>query len=739
MIKSDTCITQLKLAEELIQEQEFNSALNVLEDLEKNIKLNSLASVQHQNLMLNILGHYKKMNDLEMLADYSSELAFLYLGFNKYQEAKNIFEKLLKSSQEKRNLEIIYGLVKCYCELNLELFSLKIFFDIFLDAKTSTLSEKKLEFIYRTIGTFYLKNDQDEEKGAKFYQKAYEINPNCPDLNLFFLALAVKENNNLKDAKKYIHLAIKVKGALKPAALHFALLIALRLEDEILYEDIYKELTSEYPESEWSYFYFSDDLNKLATRFPDNEWSYFYRSVEKQGYGLSHECIELLKKVLSINPKNPIAIDNLITLSQYNPQYGDEEIFNIAETYYRKIKHPFINKNQLKFIFSKHLSDYNSNKILRIGLVSADIRNEHPIFYYLSSFLKYFPKEGFEIYCYANNIPNINSELVKNFTNSVNYVSNLSDQELAEKIFNDRIHILIDLCGHTPNNRLEVLRLKPAPIQMAWLGQVGTTGLQEIDYIVTDQFSTKRTEQSFYAEKLCHLPHAAYPAKDYTNLNINKSLARADGKIVFGSFNSSIKINPTVIQTWGEIFKKVPNSKILISNFVVAKEDYRKYIIKSLEPFGVEESRIEFELQSNKNAYFARFNRIDIALDPFPFNGSTTTHETLLMSVPLISLQGSRWSGRLSSSILNSAGLKELISTNVDEYINKIVSLAHSPEKIIHYKKTIQERYLNSPAVDMESFSLGFADKLQEIWQNYLTDSSHSNKMKELVNSPSSS
>ena len=360
-------------------------------------------------------------------------------------------------------------------------------------------------------------------------------------------------------------------------------------------------------------------------------------------------------------------------------------------------------------------------KTIRIGFVSGDFK-QHPVFFWVSSLLKYFPKEKFEVHCYVNNEENPFAESLVSLCNSFTYITQLTDTQLAEKIFNDRIHVLIDLSGHTDLNRLKTFGLKPAPIQITWLGQVGTTGVKEIDYLIADKFLIRKGEERFYTEKICYLSSGgAYPANDYENLYVNRSLARNDGKIIFGSFNNSNKINATVMETWSEILKSVPESHILISNFSLVDPDYKIELINSFKKLGIDESRLEFELPENKASHLLRFSKIDIALDTFPFNGGTTTHETLMMSVPLIAIEGDRWASRMSADILMSANLSELIAKDRQDYIDRIVHLARSPEQIIYYKQTIREKYLNSAATNMESFSNDFAEEIKNIWEQYLT------------------
>jgi hypothetical protein len=336
--------------------------------------------------------------------------------------------------------------------------------------------------------------------------------------------------------------------------------------------------------------------------------------------------------------------------------------------------------------------------------------------------LKYIQKDDFEIYCYANNAKNPLAESLQ--CHKLEYIYHLSDRELAEKIYNDEIHVLVDLSGHTAGNRLNTFALKPAPLQITWLGHIGTQGLPEIDYMITDEYYVKHGEENLFAEKIHRMPKSCipYPAADYSNLQINHALARTDNVIVFGSINHARKINDEVLQTWGQILQNVNNSIIIINNASVSDIEYQNKIIQLFQSYNINESRVVFKAPSDKNAYFLSFLEFDIALDPFPYGGGTTTHETLMLSVPLVTLTGNKIASRLSSGILEAAGFSELIASSKEEYINKLIDLAKDPERIVNYKKNIREKYLNSAAADMKNFSKDFFNSLRDLWEQKIID-----------------
>jgi predicted O-linked N-acetylglucosamine transferase (SPINDLY family) len=425
------------------------------------------------------------------------------------------------------------------------------------------------------------------------------------------------------------------------------------------------------------------------------------------------------------------AHDNLIMISHYSHLITSEQILKFSQNYYQKCIHPFLEEHKIDFDFSNLIRNFqeNTKKTIKIGLVSSDFKM-HPVFFWISGLLKHASSDNdnnFEIHCYSSISSNQFSESLHNICHKLEYVSHLSDLELAEKIYKDQIHILIDLSGHSSGNRLKTFALKPTPLQITWLGQAGPMGLPQIDYMIADSILVKEGEETLFTEKVYCMPHcfAPYPAESYQNLPIKTSLARNDGIIVFGSFNSSMKINREVLEAWAQILNSVPKSVLLMSNFNVHSTHYRKKILDFFSDHGINKERIEFENTSGKNAYFQRFNKIDIALDPFPFTGGTTTHETLMMSIPLISINGNKFSHRNSASTLHFSKLDELIAIDQTDYINKLILLANSPERIIHYKSSIREKYLNSAAADMKNFSKDFFNGLRDLWeQKILTNHS---------------
>jgi predicted O-linked N-acetylglucosamine transferase (SPINDLY family) len=614
----------------------------------------------------------------------------LYQALGRYDEAISSIEL----SNYKDIRAEIYWNVRGECEFNLgeEDRAVESF-------KQSILSKPSFIKAYINLSICYLKKSKLED-AKTVLEEAVSLERENPYVNLY-LALAIyKLTLNPLAISNYVEAALKVDNSKLDRALCLAFLNA---------------------EAENDHYRKNQIVNQLMHSFPNFSPTWVYKAHMCFAEGNIDEGLNYFKKAILVDPRDSIAHSKLIMVSHYIDKVSSEEIFEYSQNYYRQCIVPFLMENSIEFDFRNLINKFQENPKLRIGFVSADLKM-HPVFFWVSSLLKYIQKDNFEIYCYANNAKNPLAESLQ--CHKLEYIYHLSDRELAEKIYADEIHILVDLSGHTAGNRLNTFALKAAPLQITWLGHIGTQGLPEIDYVITDEYYVKHGEEHLYVEKIHRMPKSGvvYPADDYGNLHINHSLARTDNIIVFGSINHARKINDEVLHAWGQVLQNVNNSIIIINNSSVSDIEYQKKIIKLFQSYDIHESRVVFKAQSNKDAYFLSFLDFDIALDPFPYGGATTTHETLMLSVPLVTLTGNKIASRLSSGILEIAGFSELIANTKDEYINKLVDLAKNPERILNYKKNIREKYLNSAAADMKSFSKDFFNGLKDLWEQKIIE-----------------
>ena len=362
------------------------------------------------------------------------------------------------------------------------------------------------------------------------------------------------------------------------------------------------------------------------------------------------------------------------------------------------------------------------NKRLRIGYVSADLR-KHAVSYFFEPILANHNRDHVEVFCYAA-VPNPDSltEHLKGMADGWRFISGLEDDEVAHQIKDDQIDILIDLGGHTSNNRLRIFTYKPAPVQVTYLGYYTGTGLGGMDYWLTDSNNTPRNTVERVVESIYRLPRCwvcynpeigGYP--ESTEREQNKE------EITFGSFNNLTKITPAVIELWSQILTAVPGSRLLLKTAQFADPALKKEVKKQFDSHGVASTRLTILARTATfQEHLAVYRQVDIGLDPFPMNGGTTTVEALWMGTPVITLAGERFIERMGTSLLTAVGLEEMIVQSPEEYFNKAVDLAQDEERRSHWHLTLRERMAGSPLTDGRGMAQVLENSYRQMWIKWI-------------------
>lgn len=369
---------------------------------------------------------------------------------------------------------------------------------------------------------------------------------------------------------------------------------------------------------------------------------------------------------------------------------------------------------------------------LRIGYVSRDF-SRHSVSYFLEPILKNHDREHFEIYCYSTLLRGDDfTEKYMALASVWRDISTISDDEVVDLVIEDQIDILIDLAGHTVGNRLAVFACKPAPVQVTYLGHPTTTGLSAIDYRISDAISdpTALTE-GHYVERVWHLPgcFVAYQPPHnpppVSSLPLYKS-----GIVTFGSFNNAVKINDLVIAVWAAILNAVPSSRLLLKSFSFVSTHGRARVINAFASHGVNKDRINLlGWCPDPKDHLELYAEIDIALDPFPYNGTTTTCEALWMGVPVICLEGERHSARVGATLLTTLGLVDLLAQDKADYVRKAVELAGDSEQLRALREGMRNRMQNSALLDHVGFTKGLEQVYRNMWLAYCDDHSHNERL----------
>ena len=432
--------------------------------------------------------------------------------------------------------------------------------------------------------------------------------------------------------------------------------------------------------------------------------------------GQLREAVAAYRRALELKPDYSDAHSNLIFIMNYDAGFSQADIFaesrrwdEIHGAAYREHERAPGN-------------DRDPGRRLRVGYFSSDFR-EHSVAYFAEPLIARHDRRSFEVFCYAQVVkPDDTTERFRDLADDWCSTVGLSGLAVAERIRDDRIDILVDLTGHTGANRLPVFAAKPAPVQVTWLGYPNTTGLSAMDYRLTDAIADPDgVDDALYSETLVRLPNGFLCFMPAGNApDIGDSPALSKGHVTFGSFNNLTKIRPEVVETWAHILHRVPGSRVLIKNHSLADEATRDLFLDMFATHGIDTERVQlWPPTASKSGHLGAYDRVDIALDPFPYNGTTTTCEALWMGVPVIALRGDRHSGRVGASLLTQIGLPDLIAETKDAYVETAVGLANAPDRLSGFRKSLRQRVQGSPLCDRDAFARDVEAAYREMWRHW--------------------
>ncbi len=366
-------------------------------------------------------------------------------------------------------------------------------------------------------------------------------------------------------------------------------------------------------------------------------------------------------------------------------------------------------------------TERNPDRKLRLGYVTPDLRG-HSVAYFLEPLLASHDRNSFDVTCYVElGVPDKATERLWKLADNVRNTHGLSDDTAAAMIRHDQIDILIDLAGHTDHNRLPMFSHRPAPIQMTYLGYPNTTGMHAIDYRLTDEWAdppgmTERfhTEKLIRLEKgfLCFSPPAESPA-----ISPLPSIERS--YVTFGSFNVLTKITHEMLITWADLLREVPSSRLLIKNRQLTDKLLQTRLYAFFEEHGVARERVELLGRTSKEEHMASYGKVDIALDTFPYHGTTTTCDTLWMGIPVVSLGGQSHVSRVGVSLLTKVGMSDLIARSRQEYIDCAVKLARSPQRLRHLRENLRKMVEESGLTNGLAFTRKLEETYRRIWKGW--------------------
>ncbi len=581
---------------------------------------------------------------------------------------------------------------------------------------------------YNNMGAA-LKHLERTEEALACYEKALKINPNNAEAH-YNLGNVLKSQGKLAEAiacyeraltinpdsaEAYSNMgnALKDQGRLNEAVASCRKAVEIKPDNAEAHNSMGVALNDQGKIAEAAACY-----QKALSNKPDYPEAHNNIGNIMKEQGKVKEAIAYYKKALEIRPTYYQAHSNLL----FTFQYGDSRIF--GPEYSAKWvfeQHRVWNELHAKPLSGEiqpHENDPTPDRKLRVGYVSPDF-HRHSCAYFIEPLFRGHDKSEVEVFCYAHlTAPDEVTEELKSLADQWRPTVGQTHAEIARQIRADRIDILVDLAGHSANDHLMIFARKPAPIQVTWLGYPDTTGMDVMDYRLTDAEADPEGSDPYFTETLIRLPGGflCYEPLSETP-DVSDLPALSTGEIVFVSFNNTTKVTENVLGVWSRILKQIPKAHLLIKSKQMADESTEARYFKIFSDNGISSDRVTIlSRMSSRQGHLRLYNQVDIALDPFPYNGTTTSCEALWMGVPVITLRGERHVGRVGTSLLTRVGLTELIAESESDYIAKAVHLAGDLDRVRTLRAALRGRMQDSPLRNPKAFAQSVEHAYREMW-----------------------
>jgi len=643
-------------------------------------------------------------------------------------------EKLSTSAfqnHQKRDLKVAEKLYKKILKLNPNHFESNFYLGI-ISAQTNNFNKAKqllnkaIQIQPNFIDAHYnLGNVQNElgefEQAASSYQKAIEIQPNYANAH-YNLGLILKKLGKFEKAISSYKKAIEINSNFIAAYNNLGIVFKELKEFERARNSYQKaiEIQPNYASAHYNLGNVQNELGEF-----EQAASSYQKAIEIQpnyasayhnlGFLLSNlgkydEATQSCRQAIKIKTDYAKAYSMLL----FNLNYKTDFNPNLYLTEARKFR---INCKPKKSLSFKHQYEKKPTK-LRLGLISADFGN-HPGGFHTLSTLRELRKKNFELIAYTTT--ERRDEFSYHFRplfSKSHSIEKKKDEEVVEQIVKDGIHILMDLQGHSAKNRLPIFMYKSAPIQVSWLGQ-GSTGILEIDYFIGSPLTIPKNEENHYVEKILRLPEIehCFTPPDF-NVAINNLPALKNNFVTFGCINKLTKVNDDVIALWSKVLSSVPNSKLFLKSTELDDQKIVENTHKRFKKNKIDKNRLILHGKSpTRKEVLETYNEIDIALDPFPFQGNTSTEEAVWMGVPVLTLKGNRFLFHFGESINSNLNMHDWIAKNYDEYVSKAIKFSSNLDELSKIRMNLRQIALQSPVFDAPRFAEHFSKMLWDMWK----------------------
>ncbi len=415
---------------------------------------------------------------------------------------------------------------------------------------------------------------------------------------------------------------------------------------------------------------------------------------------------------LDIKPDLSEAHSNLLLLQSYSSEFSPQHCLEQARIFGR------ITSGKVTARYASWTAPGQPDR-LRVGMVSGDFR-KHSVGYFLVGLLPHIDPARIELIAYPTYPQEDDvTERIRASFSQWRPLYGKNDADAARMIHDDGVNVLMDLAGHTAHNRLPVFAWKPAPVQLAWLGLPNTTGMAEMDYLLGDDHATPPEHESHFSETIWRMPESylCFSAPMHS-VAVAPLPALATGSVTFGSFNNLTKMNDSVVELWARILLAVPGSRLYLKTGQLDSEQVSEQTRQRFAAQGVDPARLLLlGNQSSTAEHLAEYNKVDIALDTFPYPGATTSVEALWMGVPVLTLQGDRFISLIAKSVAHYSGLPDWVAADRDDYVAKAVAYAADLARLSALRGGLREQVQHSSLFDAPRFARNFEDELWKMWQ----------------------
>ena len=434
-----------------------------------------------------------------------------------------------------------------------------------------------------------------------------------------------------------------------------------------------------------------------------------------QMQGQLRPAMQSYERALKLAPDQFYVRSNYLTCLNYHDEAVPEDVFEQHRRWSELLASALTPPKAVQVLRP------DRDRRLRIGYVSADFRL-HSVAFFIAPVIEQHDREQFEVTCYAHVAkPDANTQRIKALSDNWRDITSLSDAEVAAWIRRDAIDILVDLSGHTVGNRLPVFAERPAPVQVTYLGYPNTTGLESMDYRLTDALTDPpgRSDR-LHSEEIVRLDEGFLCFQPLESCPETRESRASDtgAGVTFASFNELLKITPATVSVWCEILARTPGSKLIIKGTSLDDDGTRQLALDRFVEHGLEAERLQLVGRTpTLEEHLDLYNRVDIALDTFPYNGTTTTCEALWMGVPVVSQSGDVHASRVGLSLLSSVGLDDLVADNAEDYVATAVSLAVDHARRRQLRKVLRDRMRRSALMDAQGFTRRIESAYREMWR----------------------